>query len=105
MNRNTARTMSAMTPASIPLAPLLLADERRGAPDLHHVHALAGLDHVVLVVGPRGPVLALELDAARPLVVRDPLGDGRGPADERRGARAQLWRHPLVRPCDRPQRA
>ena len=64
-------------------------DERRGAPDLDHVDALAGLDDVVLVVGARGPDLALDADAADALVVGDALDDHRRAPDQRRGAGAQ----------------
>src|SRR5215217_2685196 len=105
MNRNTASTTSAMTPASIPLPPLLLAAERRGAPDLHAVDALAGLDHGVLVVRASRPALALQLHAAGALVVVDALGDHGAATDERRRAGAQRRRHPAVRARERAQRA
>src|SRR4051812_13435593 len=104
MNRNTARTMSAMTPASMPASFLLLADERRGALDLDHMHALPRLDDLVLVVGARPPGLALQLHAAAVLVVGDALGDQRGAAHQRGGARAQLRRLAAARDGDRPQR-
>src|SRR3954454_3407037 len=99
MNRNTASTISAMTPASMAL---LLGHERRGAPDLDHVHPLALLDHLILVVRPGRPHLALELDAA--LALREALDDRGGAADQRRRPRAQLRRHAAVRARERPQR-
>src|ERR1044072_8078808 len=105
MNRNTASTTSAMTPASIPLPPLLLADERRGAPDLHDVDALARLDHGVLVVGASSPALTLQLHASGALVVVDALGDHGTSADQRRRAGAQRGRHLAVRARERAQRA
>src|SRR5215207_1415751 len=103
MNRNTARTISAMTPASMACLPLLLADERRGAPDLHHLHTLAGLDDLVCVVGAGGPALALELHAAGALVVVDALGHHRAAAHQRGGARSQLRRLAAVRERDRAE--
>src|ERR671929_1948727 len=90
MNRNTARTMSAMTPASMVPPSLLRTHERRGAPDLDHMHAAPRLDDVVLVVGARRPVLALQLHGAAAVAVGDALGDRRGAADEGGRARAQL---------------
>ena len=53
---------------------------------------VARLDDLVLVVGARGPDLAVELHAADALVVGDPLEHDRGPADQRGGAGADLRR-------------
>src|SRR3954447_20168396 len=91
-----AATMSAkmtMTAATIRPATRtpLFGNQRRGALDLQDVHLLAGLDDVVLVVGPRGPDLVLEPDRAG--VAADRL-EHLGPlADQCRGAGAQLRRH------------
>src|SRR5215203_5495974 len=102
MNRNTARTISAITPGSMTSSSF--RDERRGALDLDHLDPLAGLDDLVVVVGPRGPHLAADPHAADALVVRDPLDDHPGGPDERRGAGAQPWWLAPVRPSQRPQR-
>src|SRR4051794_8794686 len=101
-----AATMSAkmtMTAATIRPATTtpLFGNQRRGALDLHHVHLLAGLDDLVLVVGPRRPDLVLEADRAG--VAADRL-EHLGPlADERRGAGPQLRGHRHVPPGDRAQ--
>src|SRR5918998_117589 len=104
MNRNTARTINAMTPASMACLLLVLGHERRGAPDLHHLHALAGLDDLVLVVRACRPLLPFELHAARALAVGDALGHHRGAPHERGRARTQLGRLAGVRAGERPQR-
>src|SRR5919201_1290858 len=92
---STAATINPTIPASS------LADERRGAPDLHHVHALARFDHTVLVVAARGPYFAVESHASDPLIVVDALEDHCGASDQRRRTRADLRRHVDVTPCDR----
>src|SRR5919198_3128321 len=92
---STAATINPTIPASS------LADERRGAPDLHHVHALARFDHAVLVVAARGPHLAVEAHASDPLIVVDALEDNGGASDQRRRTRADPRRHVDVTPCDR----
>src|SRR5919108_566793 len=102
MNKNTAMTMSAINPASIGYSSL--RDERRGAPDLDHMHALAHVDGLVLVVGARRPHLAVDPHAADALVVGDPLDHHAGPPHQRGRAGAQPRRLPAVRASDRPQR-
>src|SRR6476660_9539951 len=92
---STAATIKPTIPASS------VVDERRGAPDLHHVHARPGLEHLVLIVGARAPHLAVEAHLPPGLVVDDPLGDDRRAADERRRAGPQLRRHVDVTPGDR----
>ena len=57
--------------------------------DLHDLHARARLDDLVVVVGPRGPHLALELHAAA-VARRRARRTVAVLADERRGAGAQL---------------
>src|SRR5215213_10720808 len=94
MNRNTAITISAMTPASTRASSF--RDERRGAPDLDDLDPLAGVDDLVVVVGPRGPDLTIDPHAADALVVGDALDDHPGLADERGRAGAQLGRHAPV---------
>src|SRR5512133_893210 len=84
---STAATIKPTIPASS------VVDERRGAPDLHHVHARPGLEHLVLIVGARAPHLAVEAHLAERLVVDDPLGDDRRAADERGGPGPQLRGH------------
>src|SRR3954467_6190635 len=69
MNTNSARTIRTIKPA-VMRSPLL-ADERRGAPYLENVDPGAGLDDLVVVEGPGGPDLAVELHAADALVVGD----------------------------------
>src|SRR3712207_3072527 len=101
MNRNTARTICAMTPAS--LASSLLAHERRGAPDLDHLDPRPRLDDLVLVVGAGGPGLPLQPHAAAVLAVDDALGHRRGAPDQRRRPRAQLRRLAAVRAGDGSQ--
>src|SRR3954453_6448249 len=91
---STAATIKPTIPASS------VVDERRGAPDLHHVHARSRLEHLVLIVGARAPHLAVEAGLAAGLVVHDPLGDDGRAADQRRGAGPQLRRHVDVTPCD-----
>src|SRR5919201_4120425 len=93
---STAATINPTIPASS------LADERRGAPDLHHVHALARLDDAILVVATRRPHLAVDPHPSQSAVVVDALGDDPGAADERRRSRADLWRHVHVAAGDRP---
>src|SRR5881392_1179416 len=84
---STAATIKPIIPASS------VVDERRGAPDLHHVHARPRLEHLVLIVGARGPDLAVDADLAGGLVVDNPLGDDPRAADERGRARPQLRGH------------
>src|SRR3954453_18263755 len=102
MNRNTARTISAIRPAVIAVSSF--RDERRGAPDLDDLDPLAGLDDVVVVVRPRGPYLAVDPHAADALAVGDPLQHHAGAAHERRRAGAQLRRLAPVRARERPER-
>src|SRR3954467_1325953 len=92
---STAATIKPTIPASS------VVDERRGAPDLHHVHARPRLEHLVLIVGARGPHLAVDPHLPDGVVVDDPLGDDRRAADERRGTGPQLRRHVDVAPRDR----
>src|SRR3954449_7490091 len=87
---NTTSTIKTITAAIG--GSFLLAHERGRAPDLDDLHALAGLDDLVLVVGPRGPHLAVDLDDADALVVGDPLEHDARAADQRRGTRAHLGR-------------
>src|ERR687890_1424719 len=96
ISRNAASTISAMAPAVIAVLPSL-GHERRGAPDLDHLHAGARLIGLVLEVRARGPHLAVDAHAAHALVVGDALHDGGVAADERRRPGADLRRHPLVR--------
>src|SRR3712207_637363 len=84
---NSASTPSTIRP-STGSPPGSFADERGGAPDLHHVHAPAGLDDRVLVVGARGPDLAVQPHAAG--AVADGLDDGGRAPHERRRVRPQL---------------
>src|SRR3954469_10106705 len=53
-------TIRAMTPPDTGHS--LFGHERRGAPDLDHLHALAGLEDLVVLVCARGPMLSFELD-------------------------------------------
>src|SRR3954462_10303664 len=101
-NRNTARTISAMTAGSTTASSF--RDERRSAPDLDDLHLLAGLDHLIVIVGAGGPHLAAYPHAAETLVVGDPLHDHRTAADERRRAGAQQRRLAAVRAGERAQR-
>src|SRR5262245_21868885 len=84
MNKNTARTISAISPASI--YGLLFGHERCRAPDLEHLHARARLEHLVLVV--RACRRDLAVQPHRALVLRHPLEHRRVAPDERRGTRA-----------------
>src|SRR4051812_13199945 len=105
ISRNTASTIRAMAPAVISvLLSLSFGHERRGAPDLDHLHASAGLVDLLVQVGTGGPDLAVDLHAAHALLVGDALHHRRVAADEGRGARADLRRHALVRARQRPQR-
>src|SRR4051794_25895385 len=102
MNTNSARTIRTIKPA-VMRSPLL-ADERRGAPYLENVDPGAGLDDLVVVEGPGGPDLAVELHAADALVVGDPLDDHRGLPDQGRGVHPDLALGALVIARDRAQR-
>src|SRR5690349_17540924 len=102
MNTNTARTISAISPAVIDDSSF--RDERRGAPDLDDLDLLADLDHVVVVIRARGPYLAVDPHTPDCLVVGDALDDHAGLPDERRGAGAQARRLHAMRAGDRPQR-
>src|SRR4051795_13749161 len=73
-----------------------LADERRGAPDLEHVDLRPGFDDFVVVVGPSGPDLAVELHTPDAFEVGDALDDHRALAHERRGAHLQNALAPRV---------
>src|SRR3954465_12601281 len=64
-----------------PAARPSLRHERRGALDLHHVHARARLEDVVLVVRARRPYLAADLHLTA--VAVDPLEHERLRPDER----------------------
>src|SRR4051812_41697772 len=101
MNRNTASTISAMTPGSTTASSF--RDERRGAPDLDDLDLLAGLDYVVVVVRPRGPPLAADPHAADALVVGDPLDDDRVATHQRRRAGAEQRWLATVRARERAQ--
>src|SRR5215211_9322837 len=79
----------------------LFRDERRGAVDLHDMHADPRLEDVVLVEGPRCPDLAADLHPSA--VGVHLLQDDRPRAHECGGARAQPGRHRHVAPSDRPQ--
>src|SRR5690242_21344747 len=92
---STAATIKPTIPASS------VVHERRGAPDLHHVHARSRLEHLVLIVGARSPHLAVDAHLPDRLVVDDPLGHDRRAADERRGPGPQLRRHADMAPGDR----
>src|SRR5918995_7195756 len=99
MNRNTASTIRAINPASISASSL--RDERRGAPDLEHLHAGSRLEHLVLIVRSRRPDLAFEPHAT--LVAPHTLDDGGRVAHERRRAGAQRRRLAAVTERDGPQ--
>src|SRR3954471_16192497 len=76
-------------------------DHRGGAADLHHVDAGAGLDDILIIVGPRRPDLALQPHGSGAFEVGDALQhDGRAP-DERRGAGTQPGGRAQVTPRDR----
>src|SRR5688572_21672478 len=66
----------------------LVGDERRGALNLHHLHARTLLHHLVLVERARAPNLTCELDLAA--VAVHPLQHHSALAHERGGAGAQL---------------
>src|SRR4051812_22659531 len=102
MNTNSARMISAIRPA-VMRSPSF-ADERGGAPDLEHVDAFAGLDDFVVIVGPRGPDLAVQLHTADALSVRDALHDGRRLPHERRGTGSCPTAAALMAGGDRAQR-
>src|SRR5919198_4721449 len=88
---NSANTTSTMTTISAATAaPSLFAHERSRAPDLDHLHAPAGLDDIVLVVGARGPHLAVDLHHADALVVGDALEHDARTPDQRSRPGAQL---------------
>src|SRR5215218_11335009 len=93
-----ASTIKAMAPAviTVPSSRVgrLIGHERRGAPDLDHLHARAGLVGLIVHVRPRGPDLAVDPHAADALAVLDPLEHRRALADERGRAGADLRRHP-----------
>src|SRR5215207_1461350 len=93
---STAATIKPIIPASS------VADERRGAPDLHYVHARARLDHAVVVVGARGPDLALQAHAAQAGVVVDALEHDRGLTDEGGRPGADLRGYVQMALGDRP---
>src|SRR3954469_21224174 len=95
---STAITISAATGRPFPL----FAHERGRAPDLDDLHALAGLDDVVLVIGARGPHLAIDLDDADALVVGDPLETHPGAPDQRRRPGPELGRLVQMTLRDRP---
>src|SRR3954463_8528371 len=88
MNTNSARTIRTIKPA-VMRSPSL-ADERRGAPDLEHVDLRPGFDDLVVIVGPGGPDLAVELHAADTFGVGDALDDRRGLPHQRRGVHPDL---------------
>src|SRR4051794_6017916 len=102
MNTNRARTIRAIRPAV--MDSLSFAHERGRAPDLEDVHARPRLDDLVVVVGPRGPDLAVELHAADALGVGDALDDHRALPDQCGGAGSYLAARALVLAGDRPQR-
>src|SRR3954470_2886820 len=102
MNTNSARTIRTIKPA-VMRSPSL-ADERRGAPDLEHVDLRPGLDDFVVVVGPSGPDLAVELHTPDVLEVGDALDDRRALAHERRGPHLQHALAAGVIARDRAQR-
>src|SRR4051812_49918247 len=97
---NSTSTIATMAAATA--APPLLAHERRRALDLDDLDALAGVDDVVLIVGPCGPHLAVDLDDADPFVVGDPLQDDPGAPDQGGGSCARFSRLVEVVPRDRP---
>src|SRR3954468_5977204 len=97
---NTTSTIKTITAAIG--GSFLLAHERGRAPDLDDLPALAGLDDLVLVVGPRGPHLAVDLDDADALVVGDPLQHEARAADQGGGARSHLCRLVQMPPGHRP---
>src|SRR6476661_7661008 len=80
---NTRMTSSAITPPAISTPSF--GHERRGAPDLDHLDALARLVHPVGLERARRPVLALELDG--PVVLVGRLEHHGLAPDEPRGAR------------------
>src|SRR5437764_641359 len=81
---NTTSTRRTITPAvtGIPL----FAHEGGCAPDLDHRHAGARVDHLVVVIGARGPHLSADLHATRALDVGDALDHGGGLPDQGGGA-------------------
>src|SRR3954454_24067215 len=84
MKTNRARMIKTIRPAV--MRSLSFAHERGRAPDLEDVDARPGLDDLVVVVGARGPDLAVELHAADALGVGDPLDHHRGLPDQLRRA-------------------
>src|SRR3954454_6320419 len=101
MNTNSARTIRTIKPAVI-RSPSL-GHERGGAPDLEHVDPRPRLDDFVVVIGPGGPDLAVELDAADPFGVGDALDDHGGLADERGGVHPDPALAALLLTRDRAQ--
>src|ERR687895_2306082 len=98
----TATTMSTIRVANgLPSWVALLGDERRGALDLQHLDPGAGLEHLILVERAGAPGLTLELHLAA--VAVDPFENGRGTADQRGCAGAQLHRRAEVAAGGRPQ--
>src|SRR3954469_14552513 len=97
---NSTRTTTTMSAATG--RPSLFAHERGRAPDLDDLDALAGLDDVVLVVGPRRPHLAVDLHAANAFIVGDALEHHPRAPDQRRGAGAHLGGLVQMAPRDRP---
>src|SRR3954469_4062694 len=102
MNTNRTRMIKTIRPAV--MYSLSFAHERGRAPDLEDVHAGPRLDDLVVVVGARGPDLAVELHTADALGVGDALDDHRGLPDQRGGAGSYLAARALVLAGDRPQR-
>src|SRR5688500_11386914 len=91
---NTARTIR---PA---ISYLLVGNEGRRALDLQHLDAHTLLVHIILVVRPRGPLLAADLDPAA--VGVDPLENERTCPHERRRAGANRRGRMQVAAGDRP---
>src|SRR3954465_5477641 len=81
-----------------PAARPSLRHERRGALDLHHVHARARFEDIVLVVRPRCPDLTADLHLAA--VAVHPLEHERLRSHQRRGPRAEPRRGTHMTPRD-----
>src|SRR5688572_1294877 len=98
----TNRTKSAITTRTIrpAISNLLVGNERGSALDLEHLDARALVVHVVLVVRPRGPLLATDL-APAPVRV-GALEQERARPDRRCRAGANGRRCMQVAPGDRP---
>src|SRR5579862_7610612 len=99
----TITTISATTAASRTRPAGSMHHERGRAPDLDDLDLVARVEHLAVVVCPRRPDLAADLDRPDALAVRDPLEHHRGLPDQRRAAGPQSRPRVAVAHRDRAQ--